>query len=138
KTRLAESSSRQAVAAVCVGVVVSVLLLDTTSEYLTMTAVTQEFWMLVGLMTGLAFAARPSAASVVELASPALSLRGATVGWRGRPVGWREPAGRRRVPPTRRRVPAVRPAPPARRVPPARRMPPLRPVPPVDWALPPA
>src|SRR5262245_44681153 len=38
--------------AVCLAGVVSVLVLDTTSEYLTFTAVSQEFWILVGLLSG--------------------------------------------------------------------------------------
>lgn len=49
--------TRRALGATCLAGVACVLVLDTTSEYLTMTAVTQEFWMLVGLLSGLALAA---------------------------------------------------------------------------------
>jgi O-antigen/teichoic acid export membrane protein/glycosyltransferase involved in cell wall biosynthesis len=49
--------TRRALGATCLAAVACILVLDTTSEYLTMTAVTQEFWMLVGLLSGLALAA---------------------------------------------------------------------------------
>jgi O-antigen/teichoic acid export membrane protein/glycosyltransferase involved in cell wall biosynthesis len=51
---------RRALGATCLGTVACVLLLNVTSEYLTFTAVSQEFWMLVGALSGLALVARPA------------------------------------------------------------------------------
>ena len=60
--------SHRVIGAACLGAVISLVLLDTTSEYLTFTAVSQEFWMLVGLLAGGAMAARAAAApAAVEL-----------------------------------------------------------------------
>ena len=53
RTRTSGDSRGRTVAAVCLGAVVGLTLLDTTSEYLTFTGVSQEFWMLVGLLAGL-------------------------------------------------------------------------------------
>jgi hypothetical protein len=50
--RASEDPLRRVVGAVCLGMVGSVVVLDMTSEYLTFTAVSQEFWMLVGLLAG--------------------------------------------------------------------------------------
>src|SRR5207237_4280150 len=60
-TRTSGDPSRRVLGAVCLGAVVSVLVLDTTSEYLTFTAVSQEFWMLVGLLAGTTLASQASA-----------------------------------------------------------------------------
>jgi O-antigen ligase len=49
-----------ALGATCVATVAAMALLEITSEYLTFTSVTQEFWMLVGLLGG-ALAARSEA-----------------------------------------------------------------------------
>jgi O-antigen/teichoic acid export membrane protein len=87
--RSAEDPSRRVVAAVCAGLVVSLVLLDTTSEYLLMTGVSQEFWMLAGLLTGLALVALPSRASIVEIGAPTPGWWERRAGWRGRPIGWR-------------------------------------------------
>lgn len=57
-TRTSEDPSVRVLGAVCLGGVVSVVLLDTTSEYLTFTGVSQEFWMLVGLLAGTVMAAQ--------------------------------------------------------------------------------
>src|SRR5579875_1427841 len=58
-SRRSPSPVRRALGATCLATVACVLLLDVTSEYLTFTAVSQEFWMLVGALSGLALVARP-------------------------------------------------------------------------------
>src|SRR2546423_6544290 len=63
-TRTSQDPMRRVLGAVCLGTVVSVVLLDVTSEYLTFTAVSQEFWMLAGLLAGAVLAARPAPAFV--------------------------------------------------------------------------
>jgi O-antigen/teichoic acid export membrane protein/glycosyltransferase involved in cell wall biosynthesis len=66
--RRSDDHSRRVVGLVCAGAVASVLLMDATSEYLTFTAVSQEFWMLVGLLAGFAVAGRlPGPARLVEI-----------------------------------------------------------------------
>jgi O-antigen/teichoic acid export membrane protein len=72
-SRAAAEPGRRVLGAVCLGAVVSVALLDTTSEYLTFTAVSQEFWMLVGLLSGSVVAGR------LRVAAPALVLRAPAV-----------------------------------------------------------
>ncbi|HZU15918.1 MAG TPA: oligosaccharide flippase family protein, partial [Candidatus Dormibacteraeota bacterium] len=67
-SRRSPSPVRRALGATCLGTVVCVLLLNVTSEYLTFTAVSQEFWMLVGALGGLALG-RPLPA-FVELRPP--------------------------------------------------------------------
>jgi O-antigen/teichoic acid export membrane protein len=63
---------RRAVGAACAGVVASMVLVDVTSEYLTFTAVSQEFWMLAGVLTGLTLRSSAAPAAFVELgAAPA-------------------------------------------------------------------
>jgi O-antigen/teichoic acid export membrane protein/glycosyltransferase involved in cell wall biosynthesis len=62
-TRYGDDLSRRVLGAVCLGAVASVAVLDLTSEYLTFTGVSQEFWMLVGLLSGTALAARSKAAA---------------------------------------------------------------------------
>jgi O-antigen/teichoic acid export membrane protein/glycosyltransferase involved in cell wall biosynthesis len=62
-TRTSDDPSRRVLGAVCLGAVASVAALDLTSEYLTFTAVSQEFWMLVGLLSGTVLAARTRAAA---------------------------------------------------------------------------
>jgi O-antigen/teichoic acid export membrane protein len=75
--RRSPDRTQRALGGVCLGAVGSVLILDTTSEYLTFTAVSQEFWMLVGLLAGGALAARSAAAQpVVELVAGAARGRG--------------------------------------------------------------
>ena len=68
---LASSSQswHRAVGATCVAVVVSVALLEVTSEYLTFTSVTQEFWMLSGLLAAAATERRQVAARFVALSA---------------------------------------------------------------------
>ncbi|HXM58604.1 MAG TPA: oligosaccharide flippase family protein, partial [Candidatus Dormibacteraeota bacterium] len=56
--RRSDDPSHRVVGLTCVGAVAGVVLMDTTSEYLTFTAVSQEFWMLVGLLGGFAGAWR--------------------------------------------------------------------------------
>ena len=68
--RLLESPTRRVVAAVCGAAAASVILIDLTSEYLTMSAVAQEFWILVALMTGMALAARRYPNPIRETAIP--------------------------------------------------------------------
>src|SRR5262249_45271367 len=62
-TRYADDLSRRALGAVCLAAVGTVAALDLTSEYLAFTGVSQEFWMLVGLLSGTALAARSKAAA---------------------------------------------------------------------------
>jgi O-antigen/teichoic acid export membrane protein/glycosyltransferase involved in cell wall biosynthesis len=64
-TRTSDDPRRRVLGAVCLGAVVSVVVLDTTSEYLTFTAVSQELWMLVGLLSGAVLASAPVAAESV-------------------------------------------------------------------------
>jgi hypothetical protein len=59
-TRTSQDTSQRVLGGVCLGAVVSVVVLDTTSEYLTFTAVSQEFWMFVGLLSGALLASRSS------------------------------------------------------------------------------
>lgn len=92
--RLLESPTRRVVAAVCGAAAASVILVDITSEYLTMSAVAQEFWILVALMTGMALAGRAHPTTVVTTAGAAGS------GWPPwtRPHPWRGPPAPRRWP----------------------------------------
>ncbi|HYW27761.1 MAG TPA: O-antigen ligase family protein [Terriglobales bacterium] len=69
-SRYGEDLHRRVLGAVCLGAVLSVAALDLTSEYLTFTAVSQEFWMLVGLLSGSVLALRS------ETAAEALTRRG--------------------------------------------------------------
>ena len=55
------------VGAVCLGAVGSLTLLDTTSEYLSFTGVSQEFWMLVGLLAGVVMAGTHRTDHVIEV-----------------------------------------------------------------------
>ena len=57
--RSSKDPRRLVLGAVCLGGVVSMVVLDTTSQYLTFTAVSQEFWMLVGLLSGTTLLASP-------------------------------------------------------------------------------
>jgi O-antigen/teichoic acid export membrane protein len=57
--RRAADPTARAVGATCLAAVVSVALLDLTSEYLTFTTVSQEFWMLVGLLAAMLGAGQP-------------------------------------------------------------------------------
>jgi O-antigen/teichoic acid export membrane protein len=50
--RTSPDPTRRVLGAVCLAAVVSVVLLSVTAEYLTFTAVSQEFWMLTGLLAG--------------------------------------------------------------------------------------
>ena len=59
-TRSGESLVVRVLGAVCLGAVVSIVILDTSSEYLTFTGVSQEFWMLAGLLSGAALGWRSS------------------------------------------------------------------------------
>jgi O-antigen/teichoic acid export membrane protein len=56
---------RKALGTVCVAAVAALVLVGATSEYLTFTAVSQEFWMLVGMTAGLAAAARRATSATV-------------------------------------------------------------------------
>jgi hypothetical protein len=58
-----------ALGATCVAVVVSVALLELTSEYLTFTSVTQEFWMLAGLLAAALMQRAPEPAGFVALSA---------------------------------------------------------------------
>lgn len=69
--RASDDPLRRVVGAVCLGGVVSVVMLDTTSEYLTFTGVSQEFWMFVGLLSGALLAWRSSGATPVSTRAPA-------------------------------------------------------------------
>src|SRR5262245_2133086 len=69
--RASDDPLRRIVGAVCLGGVVSVAMLDTTSEYLTFTGVSQEFWMFVGLLSGALLAWRSSAAMPIRTRGPA-------------------------------------------------------------------
>ncbi|HSR23304.1 MAG TPA: O-antigen ligase family protein, partial [Candidatus Eisenbacteria bacterium] len=74
--RRSDDPAHRVVGLTCVGAVVGVVLMDVTSEYLTFTAVSQEFWMLVGLMGGFVAAwRRPSPVRTVELGPAARSGR---------------------------------------------------------------
>ena len=52
--RQSDAPSRRMVGLTCLGAVIAVVLMDVTAEYLTFTAVSQEFWMLVGILAGFA------------------------------------------------------------------------------------
>jgi O-antigen/teichoic acid export membrane protein/glycosyltransferase involved in cell wall biosynthesis len=80
--RRSPDPTRRAIGATCAGAVVSALILDTTSEYLTMTGVRQEFWMLVGVMSGLMLAQQSRPVAFVELRPPSVPGLAARV-WRG-------------------------------------------------------
>jgi hypothetical protein len=58
-----------ALGATCVAMVVSIGLLELTSEYLTFTSVTQEFWMLAGLLSAAVTQRRPAGATFVALSA---------------------------------------------------------------------
>ena len=58
-----------ALGATCVAMVVSIGLLELTSEYLTFTSVTQEFWMLTGLLSAAVTQRRPAGATFVALSA---------------------------------------------------------------------
>jgi O-antigen/teichoic acid export membrane protein/glycosyltransferase involved in cell wall biosynthesis len=70
-TRSRPDLDRRAVGATCLGAVASIVLVDVTSEYLTFTAVSQEFWMLAGLLAGLTLRARAGPAPFVEVGAVA-------------------------------------------------------------------
>src|SRR5215510_1317220 len=72
---------RRVLGAVCLGGVVTVVVLDTTSEYLTFTGVSQEFWMFVGLLSGALLAWRSSAAMPARPRAPAAVLAAPAGGW---------------------------------------------------------
>jgi O-antigen/teichoic acid export membrane protein len=57
--RRSDDPALRAVGATCLAAVVSVALLDLTSEYLTFTTVSQELWMLVGLLAAMLGAGQP-------------------------------------------------------------------------------
>lgn len=59
----------RALGATCLAVVVSVALLEVTSEYLTFTSVSQEFWMLAGLLSAAVIQRRPAPAPFVALSA---------------------------------------------------------------------
>jgi hypothetical protein len=58
-----------ALGATCLAMVISVALLEVTSEYLTFTSVSQEFWMLVGLLGAALTQRHPAAARFVALSA---------------------------------------------------------------------
>jgi hypothetical protein len=58
-----------ALGATCIAMVVSVTLLEVTSEYLTFTSVSQEFWMLAGLLGAALTQRQPVAARFVALSA---------------------------------------------------------------------
>jgi hypothetical protein len=58
-----------ALGATCVAMVISVALLELTSEYLTFTSVSQEFWMLAGLLSAAVAQRRPAPAPFVALSA---------------------------------------------------------------------
>jgi hypothetical protein len=58
-----------ALGATCVAMVVSVALMEVTSEYLTFTSLTQEFWMLAGLLTAAVTQRRPAPTTFVALSA---------------------------------------------------------------------
>lgn len=68
--RSSSDPTSRAIGAVCLAAVACVVVLDTTSEYLAMTAVAQEFWMLVGLLSGLGLAAARTARVPVLVLRP--------------------------------------------------------------------
>src|SRR5262249_60541986 len=76
----------RAVGAACLAGVACVVVLDMTAEYLAMTAVAQEFWMLVGLLSGLGLAAAQAAQVPVLVVRP----QRATIipGWWRKTVVW--------------------------------------------------
>jgi O-antigen/teichoic acid export membrane protein len=57
--RRAADPTLRAVGATCLAAAASIALLDLTSEYLTFTTVSQELWMLVGLLAAMLGAGRP-------------------------------------------------------------------------------
>jgi O-antigen/teichoic acid export membrane protein len=57
--RRSNDPTTRAAGATCLAAVVSVALLDLTSEYLTFTTVSQEFWMLAGLLAAMLGAGQP-------------------------------------------------------------------------------
>jgi hypothetical protein len=58
-----------ALGATCLAMVSSIALLELTSEYLTFTSVTQEFWMLAGLLAAAITQRRPVAARFMALSA---------------------------------------------------------------------
>ena len=72
--RASDDPLRRVLGAVCLGGVVSVVMLDTTSEYLTFTGVSQEFWMFVGVLSGALLAWRSSTAIRARTRAPAAVL----------------------------------------------------------------
>jgi O-antigen/teichoic acid export membrane protein/glycosyltransferase involved in cell wall biosynthesis len=91
--RSSEDPLRRVLGAVCLGMVASVVVLDTTSEYLTFTAVSQEFWMLVGLLAGAVLASRMSTAERARrLPRPVpAGARRASLFAKDMAPGWRAP-----------------------------------------------
>jgi O-Antigen ligase len=75
-----------ALGATCVAAVGAVALLEITSEYLTFTSVTQEFWMLVGLLGG-TLVARSAARQPTMALSTIPSRRESIVGLQARRRG---------------------------------------------------
>jgi len=65
-SRASEDLPHRVLGAVCLGAVVSMAVLATTSQYLTFTAVSQEFWMFVGLLSGTVLAMPSSAGEPVR------------------------------------------------------------------------
>src|SRR5262249_28760172 len=57
--RRAADPTLRAVGATCAAAVASVALLDLTSEYLTFTTVSQELWLLAGLLSAILAAGQP-------------------------------------------------------------------------------
>lgn len=75
--RRSPDPSRRALGAVGMATIVAVALVDWTSEYLTFTTVSQEFWMLIGMMAASAGAGAvvPQPAFVELRAGPGVALR---------------------------------------------------------------
>ncbi len=69
RSRASDDATWRAVGAVCFAAVASVVLLELTADYLSFTTVSQEFWMLVGLLAALGGAGQP------VLAGSAIMLR---------------------------------------------------------------
>lgn len=76
--RTSPDPSRRVLGCVCAAAVVSVLLLSVTAEYMTFTAVSQEFWMLTGLLAGTLLAPRAAAGRPVIVIRPQPAPRGSS------------------------------------------------------------
>jgi O-antigen/teichoic acid export membrane protein len=79
RTRAAPNPSLRAIGATAVAYAAVVALMGTTAEYLTFAGVGQQFWMVMGMLSALRYAAAaPSPARVVILKPPApIGLQGA-------------------------------------------------------------